>query len=568
MSSNSWLNQFLFIRGNRVHTGWIILLGLILLLLRAWNRLFYPEVWVEDGSRNILGFLRIGVFDLFESLNGYLVFIPKLITMLSVSLSFSLYPLISASLAWGFTLLVFVLIAKAPLHLKGGVLLAVTSMLIPSDPENFGLPLYTFWWAALLLFILIFWNENHPKLLMRLIIVFLASLSSPVCLPTLPLFWVRAVIFKNQSAELKLAIFASIFAAIQLWVMWLSHNNGTLVTASNQINFSSLLQIIPIFLGNYSVGNIFPHFKWVLGGLTLIYIFITLIQLRKSWVNWGLIYLWIVSVLMSITRVDINIIHPILAGPRYFFFPFIILSWLLLQFMFIGERLWIKATAGSLLLLGVVNAMPALDRKHDYLNWLSHVESCPQFEEYHIPIHYSGDSDRALTWSLPLTGKVCADLINKDPFNKHSIQKTYPYQVLKLSSDIIAKVNTPDISDIASNGWRGHDFYPPVSETITSPTHEIFLTSATDVGKLVLLMHQGNQIYYRSNAKARHQRIRIIGDSESRFYDKLPPSSEWIILDFSNRSLPNEFKVELIDDNSELTENSAIGLRNRLISRP
>jgi len=86
--------------------------------------------------------------------------VPKLITISAASISFSQYPLISTLLAWGVTLAVCYIIATAPIQLRGGLLLAVACLLVPSDPEVFGLPLYTFWWVSILLFVVVFWNQQ------------------------------------------------------------------------------------------------------------------------------------------------------------------------------------------------------------------------------------------------------------------------------------------------------------------------------------------------------------------------------------------------------------------------
>lgn len=141
-----------------------IALGFGLMLLRAWPRLLYPEVWIEDGSLNIYRFVNEGVINFFGQVGGYLVLVPKLITFLSLSISFFYYPWISTLLAWAFSIFVFVVIARAPSYLKGSLLLAVACFLIPSDIECFGLPMYSFWWTAPLLFVLIFLERRGTTL--------------------------------------------------------------------------------------------------------------------------------------------------------------------------------------------------------------------------------------------------------------------------------------------------------------------------------------------------------------------------------------------------------------------
>ena len=118
-----WIPKFNLSSSSIRHPILILFIGAALLLIRAWPRLLNPEIWDEDGTKNIPGFLQNGFADIFEPVNGYLILVPKLITMLAASISISQYPLISTLIAWGVTLAAFYVIASAPLYLSGGILL-------------------------------------------------------------------------------------------------------------------------------------------------------------------------------------------------------------------------------------------------------------------------------------------------------------------------------------------------------------------------------------------------------------------------------------------------------------
>jgi hypothetical protein len=248
----------------------ILLVGMTLLLIRAWPRLLNPQIWDEDGIKNIPGFLLNSYSDIFEQVNGYLILVPKLITMLTASISISQYPLISTLIAWVVTLAVFYVIASASLYLSGSILLAVASCLIPSNPEVFGLPLYTFWWVSLLLFIIPFWNKQSTGWLGRAVIIFFASFSSPVCLVVLPLIWARAWVLRKYYVEIGLAVFASLCVATQLWVMW--HYPHPVASSVDSINLSALLQVIPKFFGAYLIGNLQSGWQWQFGIVLLTFL--------------------------------------------------------------------------------------------------------------------------------------------------------------------------------------------------------------------------------------------------------------------------------------------------------
>lgn len=138
----------------------IVAVIILFLAARAWIRIINPEVWDEDGTHNLLGYIRGGFLSIFDPVNGYIIFIPKIITFISAEISITYYPLVSAVLAWIVIVSVLTIITTVPLRLKGGLLLAITCLWLPSDPEVYGLPLYTFWWTSLLLYAVVFWDEN------------------------------------------------------------------------------------------------------------------------------------------------------------------------------------------------------------------------------------------------------------------------------------------------------------------------------------------------------------------------------------------------------------------------
>lgn len=389
-------------------THLLLLIGFCALLLRAWPRLLYPEIWTEDGTLNVAGFINEGLVNIASPVGGYLVLIPKLISLGALSISISYYPAISTVFAWIITVLIFLIIAKAPIYLRGQFLIAVSCFFIPSDPEVFGLPLYTFWWSSLLLFILAFWKENQNTLFRAMLLIF-SSLSAPICLITLPLFWARGILFKRPS-EWLLAIMASALAAIQLVVMVVHNNPG-------HLNISETFSLfIPVFFGSYLVGNLFSQLNVIAGAVLLGLVVIGAYQ-NRSWMMMSLLYLLAASILISAYRVELSVLNPIHAGPRYFFYPYILISWILIQFMF-SSKLLLQLIAGILLMISCINALPCLIRMHDRLNWSENVMNCVNSQSFTFPIHTSGDKNS--TWKLTLKGDQCAELLKKDLLIKPS----------------------------------------------------------------------------------------------------------------------------------------------------
>lgn len=247
-----------------LHAPWVALpVGLALLGLRAWPRALGPEVWQEDGVRNLAGVITDGAATLVEPVNGYLLLLPKLITWIAASMSFTHYPAISIALGWAATLAVVLLLACAPLRLRGGVLLAAAALLVPTDAEVFGLPLYTMWWAAVALMAVVFWQPGAGGGRLRAAVIVLASLSSPACLLALPLHWLRALALRTRRGEAALAVLATVCAAMQHAV--LTSHVLPFAEGVPALGPHALLATVLAFLGAYLSGTLAPFLAWPAG---------------------------------------------------------------------------------------------------------------------------------------------------------------------------------------------------------------------------------------------------------------------------------------------------------------
>jgi len=535
---------------------WILLsIGMVLLLVRAWPRLLHPGVWDEDGTYCLPGFLQHGLANLAEPIGGYLHLAPKLLTMLAASISISQYPMIVTLLAFGFMLAVFYIMATAPVRLQGGVLLAVAFFLVPSDPEVFGLPLYATWWLSLLIFVVAFWNDQPTHGLLRSAIIILAFLSSPVAMVVLPFLWGRAWLLRGNRLEVRLALLATLCAAIQASV--LLHYPGLVLSQSR---LAASIQVIPKFLGAYAIGNIRPDLQWFFGSVILLFFMAAFFHDPRSPVKWGLIYLWFASALMVMRRVDIAIIHQVSGGPRYFLYPFVIQSWLLLQIALSDSSRWLRRGAWFILLLSLLNALPVLDRKHDELNWKMHLASCLHFDGYAIPVHYDGNAAQA--WDLPMTKGQCTALLAKDPF-AGSVRKLpgFPLRVFK-GNPIDRPLEASDVTvKFASvqqgNGWLGTDFDKSRGEGMV--VLGSFGDSDANAGSLTLKMKRGDRLRYRTGPTVQRQFIEILGSDFPIM--TVPGAQGWVLLDFSSDLLPAEFFVKFSDHGSGWGEWSAVGLK-------
>ena len=185
-------------------------------MTRRWCQIASPQVWDEDGTQIIYGFITHGWVELLQPVNGYLITVPKIISMISLRVSFLHYPVVSTILSWSFIVSVGLAIAISPAPIHGKFLCAAAAFMIPSDPEVFGLPLYTFWWAALLLFLVALWDEKRPTLGWRLCFLLLGGLSSPVIILVLPVLYFRVCLYRSLRSEYVIAFVATLIAVVQI----------------------------------------------------------------------------------------------------------------------------------------------------------------------------------------------------------------------------------------------------------------------------------------------------------------------------------------------------------------
>jgi hypothetical protein len=75
------------------------------------------------------------------------------------------------------------------------------------------------------------------------------------------------------------------------------------------------------------------------------------------------------------------LIHPFFAGPRYFFYPFIILSWILV-WVAVQSRSAVRVGIGAVFAIAIVLAIPGMQRRHDPLDWRKEVLACAKADKY------------------------------------------------------------------------------------------------------------------------------------------------------------------------------------------
>jgi hypothetical protein len=388
-----------------VHYLVLFLLFFALLFLRRSPQLLSPQVWDEDGTQIIPGLLDHGLRSLIYPVNGYLVVLPKLISAASLAISGVHYPFVSTLITWIFIICVCMLISLAPTYLKGGVFLGAATLLIPTDPEVYGIPLYSFWWATLLLFLVVLWDENSRDLYLRLLIVLIGGLSSPIILLVAPLLVIRAVLLKGNRRELAIMWAALGCCGVQAFTML--HSAAPLTVGAK--GYSNLRYVLPKFLGEYLAGNFIRrtnHLVLIATGFLLAFLLITIPFVRKHPHYLYLVGLWCGSIYLTGRRVNLALLQPRYAGPRYYFLPFVLLAWFLVSVMAEKNGWRPRVLAAALLLVSVYNMVPVRTRPQQDFEWRRHIADCIQSDPCPIPISYDGQR----SWFLQVNRRQCLAL--------------------------------------------------------------------------------------------------------------------------------------------------------------
>jgi len=391
----------------------------ILLFLRRGSQLINPQVWDEDGAFIIPSFIINGWGNLLEPVSGYLITIPKIITNISMSISFIYYPEVSTYITWFLTILIGLLIVYAPTGLKYRVLAAIFVFLIPTNAEAFGLPLYMLWWSSIILFIVALWKQRVHQIFKNLLLI-IAGFSTPVIVIMIPIQIFRAIFFERKKEEIISLVIAIVISIIQL--SFIIHHQDTRNINNIDLVFLQNL-IIKYFSYYYLNGFGLSSAMELIGGLYIVGIIIFYgVNNIKDYYFLILLYLLIATISLSVVRMGVMIVPIFGGGARYFFLPYIVMSWTLIYIM--AKNKYYEFFILPILILSIVVALRGFCRDHVDLQWRKHIDLCQKAKgKYGIPIQLDGQSET--TWYMVLYSKNCKELIDKDIFKLPKLDKNH-----------------------------------------------------------------------------------------------------------------------------------------------
>jgi hypothetical protein len=413
--------QAMMERRCRLRLAMLIVFALLYLLRRPADAL-YPYVWAEDGLFNIPLAIDHGWGSVLIPLNGYLVVPTKLVTLSSLSISGLFYPEVAYGLTFLVTLAVLAVLTSRYVALPTSPYLPVVIALLPYNPEVFSTPLYTFWWTSLLLLVPLL-APPKPTLSPKDVaivsgLIVMGGLSSPLCIVLWPMMLLRACLTKARQDYGWLAVWTGA-TLIQFSLALFSRPEADNLTLGGMINTGAL----PRFIGNFVLydgwlaqDNLLTYLLFVELVAVAISLLATSIRARHLetfYQAFPLVGLF-GSIMAALARLG-GTPDPMVAGPRYFFFPYIFLALFLLATVAYARRPWVRYGCIGLLVaactLTWVSDYSQFFRLHDPLDWRAELQTCVQSTEP-TPINIHSDGTLDHLWSVNLTPEACLHIAN------------------------------------------------------------------------------------------------------------------------------------------------------------
>jgi hypothetical protein len=387
----------------------LFLFSLLIISLRRPEQFTNPEVWNEDGTIIIPGFINAGWQFLFEPMNGYLIIPSKLITLVSLKLSFEYYPTFSTFFGILSQSLCVLLVAISPTILPAKLLMAISLLFIPINPETYVLPQYTFWWTTILLVLALFWKSGN--LVLRLFYILIGGFSSPLVVLLTPIFVGRALIIR-KAPEYFATTLVLIIALIQYTLASQLKSNSSIYSVIKIDLFTALKKYIGLAFTNNNGND--PAIAFIFIFLLLIFGFFSIP--RKDKLGFiGIILCLFAAIFASSLRVPPSITDPVAAGPRYFFFPFIFVIWSLIWIFVSARSNFVSLLAFCALGITLYMTTDRFDRRQDYLgSWALAARKCAAGDEVKMPVHFAGE--RSDNSSTKYSARMCQIGISQSLF--------------------------------------------------------------------------------------------------------------------------------------------------------
>ena len=386
--------------------------GLAVWFLRRPDQLLHPYVWVEEfqilNSYQTQGLLHA----MLSPVEGYMVWPTSFTVALAAKASFLHLPLLEywASTAWYVATLCLILIPKSRIKLSWRIVLAVLIMLAPTNPEVYGIAEYTFWWTTLWPLISILWSKDSWWL--RIPILVIGGMSSlagaAIAVPYAVLY-----VMTRQRRYLVGTGVLGITLVVQLITYETSARSARIPIRPEHVALQELRN-----LSDYAFTWLKPtdtDFMAFTGALFLLAVvgmvcYVSLVErspFTPEIVGIG-IGLLVMSILSSIPAPLLS--DPLVAGPRYYFLPYIGLGWLLFMIAMTTQLRWAQIAAVVLIVMSLLTLSQNFARHDDRVSWSGQLARCAHATKpFKAPVQFDG-TRQDLWYNLVITVQTCHDL--------------------------------------------------------------------------------------------------------------------------------------------------------------
>jgi hypothetical protein len=318
--------------------------------LRRPDQLMRPYVWAEEYFI-INRWADHGFWSAtFSAYQGYLLVPASAIVAVAAWADFAHLPQIAYILTTAVFLatILLLLIPKSQLPLYWRCALALLLVLTPTKPEVFGVALFAYWWTALWPVIALFWERSLWWL--RIPVLVIGGLSGLVGAIVAVVYAVMFV-FRRKRTDLVSAGVLGTFLVSQLWVFTHSARSGTLpfnavsVTiqlfrSAGYLDFGWLQDASSVFIA--AAGCALLAF---LAFFTVRYVYVRRGEYREAVFAVAVSLAVIVPlsgaaaplVTHPVFVMKASYAHPVIAAPRYYFYPFSLILWLTFLIVVVSE---------------------------------------------------------------------------------------------------------------------------------------------------------------------------------------------------------------------------------------
>ncbi len=398
--------------------------GLGVWILRRPDQFLHPYVWVEES--NILDLYQAHGF-LFAAIHqntGYLQWPATFTVALAAAISFRHIPQIDywLSTAWFVATMLLILLPASVVRLRWRVGMVLVLVLAPMGPEIFGVALYIFWWTSLWPLITIIWSKDYWWL--RIPVLILGGMSSlagaAIAVPYAVLWAIT-----RRRRDLVGTIVLGVTLAVQIPVYLTSYR-------ASQVPFH-LSRVVEQELRNFSY-YLLAIVSPAPSGL-LVFVGACMILAAAGFVAWSvvrgkpnhneLLALFVGLLVMGgLSAIPAPLLSdPIHDGPRYYFFSFVVLAWVLLLVAAtpsgarLGKQWWerqwwelpiARFAAVGIVVLSVVVFPRTFSEHDDTVNWPAELERChTATDSFSVPVQYNGQLSRMWYGRLTITPGTC-----------------------------------------------------------------------------------------------------------------------------------------------------------------